>query len=177
MFQLPVPNAFGADHHGERLEEVIHRPKAPRLSPEAQEADTLLLKTLEELPEPEWKTLTKHITQLKKFPEVLKYRTPEILTALRKQERFHDAAQAFCLELLAVTVNPELITVFEGYLKTRDREGEVRFPAAAGLGAIYKKYPGFLTKEHSPNTAFVKRVPSTNEEGKQRSTNESPSSA
>jgi hypothetical protein len=147
LLQLPVPNAFGADYHGERLEEVTHRPKAPLLSPEAQEADNLLLKTLDELPELEWKKLTEYLIQLKKFPDVLKYRTPEILTALIKQERFHDAPQAFCLELLASTVNPELITVFEGYLKTRDREGEVRFPAAAGLGAIYKKHPEFLTKE------------------------------
>lgn len=138
---------FGADFHGERLEESYQRPKAPQFSGEAQVVNDLLVNTLKDIKTVESPLLSQYLKQIKKYPEVVKYRSSDILRTLKTLERFEDKAQSFCLELLATLENPELIPVFENYLKALDREGEVRFPATLGLGRIYQTHPESLTKE------------------------------
>lgn len=139
--------AFAAGYHGARMEEGYPRPKAPHFSPEAEKADRVLLALLDDFKPKDGENLKKQLAQIKEFPEVIKYRTSTILYFLKRIERGHSMAQAFCLELLSVAENPELIPTFESYLKTLDRIGEVRFPAAAGLAAIYRKNPELVTEE------------------------------
>lgn len=146
VWVLRPPLCSAVDFHGERLEEALSRPKAPQFSGQSQEIDNLLVKTLEELQTIESSLLIQHLKQILKHPQVVQYRSPDILRALNNLQRYEDRAQAFCLELLATLENPELISIFESYLKSIDREGEVRFPATQGLGRIYKKHPEFFTK-------------------------------
>lgn len=137
---------MGADLHANRNEPTA-RPEAPRFSPAALEADRLVMETLES-PEPFlWSVLQERLKQIIKFPEVIAHRLPDIVRILRGLERHEDNAQAFCLELLATNPQPEHIPFFESGLVNIDRTGEVRFPAALGLGTLFKKSPHLITQE------------------------------
>ncbi|NBW98764.1 hypothetical protein EBR03_04260 [bacterium] len=94
-----------------------------------------------------WTVLQERLKQIIPFPEVISHRMPDIVRILRGLERHEDNAQAFCLELLAMNPEPEHIPFFESGLLNTDRAGEVRFPAALGLGQLFKKSPELITKE------------------------------
>ncbi|MFM8268654.1 MAG: hypothetical protein ACKN9V_00555 [Pseudomonadota bacterium] len=145
-FRPLKPFVFAAEYHGARMEEGYQRPKASHFSPEAVQADRILLKFITGSNPDDIEGNTKHLAHLKKFPEVIKHRASEIVAFLESLERGQLMTEAFCIELLAILENPDLIPIFETYLKHSDRIGEVRFPAAAGLAAIYKKYPELITE-------------------------------
>lgn len=94
-----------------------------------------------------WTVLQERLKEIIKFPEVISHRLPDVVRILRGLERHEDNAQAFCLELLATNPQPEHIPFFESGLLNTDRTGEVRFPAALGLGTLFKKSPQLITKE------------------------------
>ncbi|NBV51764.1 hypothetical protein EBR78_11190, partial [bacterium] len=137
---------MGADSHANRTVPTA-RPEAPRFSPAALEADRLLMETLESSEPFLWTVLQERLKQIIPFPQVISHRMPDIVRILRGLERHEDNAQAFCLELLATNPQPEHIPFFESGLLNTDRAGEVRFPAALGLGQLFKKSPELVTKE------------------------------
>lgn len=94
-----------------------------------------------------WTVLQERLKEILKFPEVISYRTPDIVQFLKGLERHEDNAQAFGLELLAIDPQPEQISFFETGLLNTDRTGEVRFPAALGLSTLLKRHPHLITKE------------------------------